>query len=126
MLELNDKPVLVIGLGQRGRAACALLRRAGAKVTAVDAADTEALRTAAGPLRAAGVEVELGIAVAPPREFSLAVVGPSVRADAPILQALAARQIPVVGEFELGLQQSRCLSIAVTGTNGKGTTAELI
>jgi UDP-N-acetylmuramoylalanine--D-glutamate ligase len=32
----------------------------------------------------------------------------------------------MIGELELGFQQSRCLNIAVAGTNGKGTTAELI
>jgi UDP-N-acetylmuramoylalanine--D-glutamate ligase len=36
------------------------------------------------------------------------------------------RQVPIIGEFELGCQQSQCLNIAVAGTNGKGTTSELI
>ena len=34
--------------------------------------------------------------------------------------------MPVIGELELGWQNSLCLNIAVTGTNGKTTTTELI
>jgi UDP-N-acetylmuramoylalanine--D-glutamate ligase len=32
----------------------------------------------------------------------------------------------MIGELELGFQQSKCLSIAIAGTNGKGTTAEMV
>jgi UDP-N-acetylmuramoylalanine--D-glutamate ligase len=34
--------------------------------------------------------------------------------------------VPVISELELGYQQSLCLSLAITGTNGKTTTTELI
>jgi UDP-N-acetylmuramoylalanine--D-glutamate ligase len=39
---------------------------------------------------------------------------------------LIQRNIPVIGELELGYQQANCLSVAIAGTNGKGTTGELI
>ena len=32
----------------------------------------------------------------------------------------------MLGELELAYQLAKCLSIAITGTNGKGTTAELV
>ena len=35
-----------------------------------------------------------------------------------------ARKIPLIGELELGFQQSLCLNISITGTNGKTTTTE--
>jgi len=34
--------------------------------------------------------------------------------------------VPVIGELELGYQHSSCLNIAISGTNGKTTTTELI
>ncbi|MDB6064339.1 MAG: UDP-N-acetylmuramoylalanine--D-glutamate ligase [Pedosphaera sp.] len=126
MYELADKKVLVIGLGARGRAACELLRGSGANVMAIDKADNAALRAEAVKLRALGVEVELGVSNAPDRQFALAVVSPAVSANAPIVQELARRQVQVIGEFELGYQQSHCLNVAVAGTNGKATTGELI
>jgi UDP-N-acetylmuramoylalanine--D-glutamate ligase len=49
-----------------------------------------------------------------------------VASETPILRELGERQVPVIGEFELGYQQAHCLNIAVAGTNGKGTTSELI
>jgi UDP-N-acetylmuramoylalanine--D-glutamate ligase len=126
MYDLQNKQVLVIGLGARGRAACRLLRDHGANVVAVDEADTEELRAEAGRLRPLGVEVELGVTHSPDRQFSLAVVSPAVPGGTPILREMERRQVPVIGEFELGYQQSHCLNIAVAGTNGKGTTGELI
>src|SRR5436190_2390331 len=126
MLDLRDKQILVVGLGGRGQAACELLRRNGANVVAVDAADTEELRGAAGRLRSDGVQVELGVSSAPKRDFTLAVVSPSVPSHAPVVQTLAQRNVPVISELELGFQQSQCLNIAIAGTNGKGTTSEMI
>ena len=32
----------------------------------------------------------------------------------------------MIGELELGYRVSTCLNVAVAGTNGKGTTGELI
>ncbi len=126
MDSLENKQVLVIGLGGRGRAACELLRDCGASVLAVDQADTSDLRRVAECLRPRGVEVELGVTAAPNRQFSLAVLSPAVPADAALVEQVRARQVPVIGELELGCQQSQCLGIAVAGTNGKSTTAELI
>ena len=126
MYELQNKQVLVIGLGARGRAACRLLRSGGAQVMAVDQANTEDLRAEAGKLRSLGIDVELGVTKSPARKFNLAVVSPAVPGEMPIVQEMVQRQVPLIGEFELGYQQSHCLNIAVAGTNGKGTTGELI
>jgi UDP-N-acetylmuramoylalanine--D-glutamate ligase len=125
-MELKEKQVLVVGLGQRGQAACDLLRRAGSAVTAIDSANTGELREAASRLRSNGVDVELGVSAPPDREFSLAVISPSVSTQAALLDPLRRRDVPIIGELELGYQKIQCLSIAVAGTNGKGTTAELV
>jgi UDP-N-acetylmuramoylalanine--D-glutamate ligase len=126
MNELQDKQVLVVGLGPRGSAACELLRSGGANVTALDGADTADLRATAGRLRPLGVDVRLGATVPPPRPFSLAVLSPSVAGDAEIVRELRQRRVPVISELELGCRRSQCLAIAIAGTNGKGTTAGLV
>jgi UDP-N-acetylmuramoylalanine--D-glutamate ligase len=126
MYELANKQVLVIGLGARGRAACELLRSNGANVLAVDEADTAELQAEAARLRPSGIEVELGARELPDRQFSMAVVSPAVPASAAMVTELKRRQVPIIGEFELGYQQSHCLNIAIAGTNGKATTGELI
>ena len=126
MLALDHKAVLVIGLGASGLAATTLLRDRGARVMAVDSADTELLRRRAGALRARGVEVHLGASTPPPQKFDLAVVSPGVPWTNPILKSMVERSVPVIGEFELGYQHTLCLNISITGTNGKTTTTELV
>ncbi len=126
MFELVNKQVLVIGLGGRGRAACQLLQRSGAKVTAVDSADTQDLRAGADRLRPLGIEVALGASAPLKRDFNLAVLSPAVPANTRLLQAVLRSNFPVISELELGFQQSQCLTIAIAGTNGKSTTAELV
>ena len=123
---MKNNNVLVIGLGGRGRAACELLQRNGAKVVAVDCANNQDLREGARQLRPLGVEVALGVSEPPQRDFSLAVLSPAVSASTPLVQAVRLSRVPLIGELELGYQQVNCLSVAVAGTNGKSTTAELI
>lgn len=126
MTALQHKRTCVIGLGLSGLAASAWLRRRGAQVVAVDAADTEALRRDTANLQTQGVEVRLGADTLPKCELDLAVVSPGVPWTSPILQELGRRQVPIIGELELGFQHARCLSLAITGTNGKTTTTELV
>jgi UDP-N-acetylmuramoylalanine--D-glutamate ligase len=126
MYQLAHKKVLVAGLGLSGRAACELLLRRGAAVTAVDGVDTDTLRTIAQALRKQGAEIFLGGAEPPDRPYELVVISPGIPSGQKLVQTLAERGVPVIGELELGFQQSRCLNVAITGTNGKTTTTELV
>src|SRR6266481_1178828 len=126
MFDLKNKNVLVIGLGGRGRAACELLHRSGASVFGVDSADTGDLRSGVEKLRPLGIEIALGVSAPPQRQFSLAVLSPAVPTNTELVQAVRSTKVHMIGELELGFQQSKCLSIAIAGTNGKGTTAELV
>src|SRR3954470_9916788 len=126
MRSMESKRVMVIGLGISGSAAATLLRKRGARVTAVDSADTPALRQEAARLRGEGTEVLLGAMQAPEGEFDLVVTSPGVPATNPILSEMTGRGVTVIGEMELAFRYSLCLNIAITGTNGKTTTTELV
>src|SRR5688572_6454550 len=125
MFVLEDKNVLVIGLGLSGVAAAELLVARGARVVAVDGADNSASREAAARLRAHGVRVELGVRKLPPftpaivrahmkpakvpapsLAYDFAVISPGVPLDNPLVVELQAKKIPLIGELELGYQQS--------------------
>jgi UDP-N-acetylmuramoylalanine--D-glutamate ligase len=125
-MNLENKRVLVIGLGLSGVAASQLLARNGAAVCAVDDCDNEQLRRDSVVLRGLGIEVRLGTSTAPDKPFDLVVTSPGVPWTHPVLAAMVERNIPIIGELELGFQHSLCLNIAITGTNGKTTTTELI
>ena len=60
------------------------------------------------------------------KQFDLAVLSPGVPLESRWVRTLRDRRVPVIGELELGYQQSLCLNIAITGTNGKTTTTELV
>jgi UDP-N-acetylmuramoylalanine--D-glutamate ligase len=126
MFVLEDKDVLVIGLGLSGVAATELLLSRGARVLAMDSANGPMLKKQAAKLHGRGATIELGVTELPLRSFDFAVVSPGVPLDHPLVAALRARQIPLIGELELGYQQSLALNISITGTNGKTTTTELV
>ena len=129
MFKLKGKRVLLIGLGSRGRSACRLLCASGASVVAVDCKDNDHLQRETKPLAKLGAEVHLGLAKPLAKlldgvELGVISVG-GIRATAWV-SALQKLDISMIGELELGFQQLRCLNIAVTGTNGKTSTAKLI
>lgn len=126
MFDLENKNVLVLGLGPRGRAACGLLAGRGAHVTAVDAGRGPELSDETAALRARGVELEFGVKNPPSRPFDLVVMTPGMAAEPLMDTDSLASGTPVISELELGYQQAQCMVIAVAGANGKGTTSELI
>jgi UDP-N-acetylmuramoylalanine--D-glutamate ligase len=124
--ELKEQDVLVVGLGSRGRAASELLHREGARVLAVDDESSDNISTEINHLRALGIEAMASVKNLPDRPFSVAVLSPVIPTGSKIVQQILRREIPMVGELEIGFQHSRCLTIGVAGTNGKSTVAELI
>src|SRR6201746_459784 len=120
---LPQGPFLVIGLARSGQAVARLLADRGRDVTAVDLGHPEG---AAG-LRGAGVEVVLdadGIALL--EGVRTVVKSPGVPREAPVIAAALERGIDVVGELELAWRALPNRFLAVTGTNGKTTTVELL
>lgn len=102
MVPIDNKKVLVLGLGVSGVAASESLRRQGAEVLALDSADNPSLQQDAQRLRKHGICVQLGVKHAPTVPFDLMVVSPGVPSTNQIFAEISARKIPVIGEFELG------------------------
>ena len=125
-LELRDKNVLVLGLGCSGMAAASLLQRDGARVVVRDEADGAQLEERADQLRRLGVRVELGNHFDTAALFDLAVLSPGIAPERPIVREIVTKRTPVLGELELAYRFCLCPIVAVTGTNGKTTTTELI
>ncbi|HUK81139.1 MAG TPA: UDP-N-acetylmuramoyl-L-alanine--D-glutamate ligase [Verrucomicrobiae bacterium] len=124
--ELRDKKVLVLGLGRSGMAAASLLQRDGARVVVRDEAEGQELEDRANRLRQLGVRVELGNQFDASTRFDLAVLSPGIAPERPLVTELVSKKTPVLSELELAYRFCFCPVIAVTGTNGKTTTTELI
>jgi UDP-N-acetylmuramoylalanine--D-glutamate ligase len=129
--------VVVAGLGLSGFAAADALHERGAVVVGVDGGDPVAsrpLRERAGILEVLGVDVRLGAehvldlpSGEPP---DLVVTSPGWRPDQPLLVAAQEAGVPVWGEVELAWRmrapEGAAPWLAVTGTNGKTTTVNML
>jgi UDP-N-acetylmuramoylalanine--D-glutamate ligase len=120
---LPDGPYLVVGLARSGAAIARLLAERGARVVGCDSARP---REAEG-LAEAGVEVSLEVDGTELLDGARTVVkSPGVPQEAPVVKAARERGIGVSGELELAWRLIPNHFYAVTGTNGKTTTTELI
>jgi UDP-N-acetylmuramoylalanine--D-glutamate ligase len=126
-MNLEGKRVVVLGLGISGMEAAKLLQDHGATVTVRDnaAASPRVAERAAG-LRSRGITVELGGEVRMSADFDLGVLSPGIDPKVPLVRTLAQAGVPLFGELELAYRFCGCPIVAITGTNGKTTTTELI
>jgi UDP-N-acetylmuramoylalanine--D-glutamate ligase len=118
---------LVVGVARSGSAAARLLLRHGATVRAIDRRRRDEIAGDAAELEGRGVEVRYGTMDASALDgCDLVITSPGVPADLPLFVEAARRGIPVAPELELGFAVARAPILAVTGTNGKSTTVELL
>jgi UDP-N-acetylmuramoylalanine--D-glutamate ligase len=115
---------LVVGLARSGQAAALALARRDVEVVAADCAS--GLDT--GSLAEAGVDVHLGTDAESLLDgVELVVKSPGVPGETPLVAAARRSAIPVWSEVELGYRLFGDNPVlAVTGTNGKTTTSELL
>ena len=104
---LPGGPYLVVGLARSGIAALAALRARGIEAVGVDKRDGQ---DGLAELEGAAVVVK----------------SPGVPQEAPVVAEAHRRGIPVMGELELAWRMLPNEFVAVTGTNGKTTTVELL
>ena len=127
-MNFEGKKVLVCGMARSGVCAAQCLYELGARVTISDSKAEEKLAEALQPLEGMDIRRCLGDQAQPAdlESYDLAVTSPGIPLQAPILRAVQAAGVPLIGELELGAQVSRAPLYAVTGTNGKTTTTTLI
>jgi UDP-N-acetylmuramoylalanine--D-glutamate ligase len=114
---LPEGPYLIVGLARSGAAAARMLLAHG-EVLGVDSGRPEP---------PAGVEVQLesdGLELL--ERAGCVVKSPGVPNEARVIVAARVRGLPVLGELELAWRLLPGRFVAVTGTNGKTTTAELL
>jgi len=128
MLSLENKQVLVLGLGDTGLSALRWLKRRGALLSVADS--REVLPTV-HKLQAEMPEVSITLGAFRHETFAnaeLIVISPGVALTEPEVQAAIARGVKVVGDVELFAQyrDPAAKVIAITGSNGKTTVTSLV
>lgn len=119
-MKLQNKKVVVVGLGKSGMAARKLLLRQGADICLYDGNKEADISEIKEP-------VYLGDF--PEEEFKkldLAVFSPGVPLDIPLADFLREASVPIIGEIELAYMMEKGCVIGITGTNGKTTTTTLV
>jgi UDP-N-acetylmuramoylalanine--D-glutamate ligase len=122
--------VLVLGAGESGISAARLLKSEGQDVTIADfhlhpAHTNDGLRE----LVDLGVRVVFGADCVRPDDassFAYAVVSPGVDSTVGSVRSLVSAGLGLVSEIELAWLRAKRPCVAVTGTNGKTTTTQII
>jgi UDP-N-acetylmuramoylalanine--D-glutamate ligase len=123
---------VVAGLGVSGFAAADSLTHQGAHVTVLDESDAGERREKGTLLEILGAEVRLGAGATGtlPDAVDLVVTSPGWPPTAPLLAQAFGRGVPVWGEVELAWRlrdpHRPAPWLAVTGTNGKTTTVQML
>ncbi|MCJ0868238.1 UDP-N-acetylmuramoyl-L-alanine--D-glutamate ligase [Streptomyces sp. AP-93] len=132
----HGKNITVAGLGVSGISAARALAGLGAVVTVVDNGDGDLHRARAAELGEQGIEVRLGeldgggrAGEVLPEGTDLVVTSPGWKPDSPLFAAAAAAGVDVVGDVEIAWLlrgPDAAPWLAITGTNGKTTTTQIL
>jgi UDP-N-acetylmuramoylalanine--D-glutamate ligase len=128
-VRYKNQNIAVLGAGLSGSAAALLLRLESAQVTVLDSAEEKnLLKSTIDNLRAQSVRVICGTAAdVDSSTYHMAVLSPGIDPASRLVHNFSSRGIDIIGELELGWRFCEKIPvIAVTGTNGKTTTTELL
>src|SRR4029450_1430963 len=128
-MRYKDQNIAVLGAGLSGSAAALLLRSERAQVTVLDSAEEKnLLKSTIDNLRAQDVRVICGGAADEDSSaYQIAGLSPGVDPASRLVRNFSSRGIDIIGELELGWRFCEKIPvIAITGTNGKTTTTELL
>ncbi len=127
-LELKNKRVLVLGLGETGLSALRWLEKQGAILSVADSRDNppnvDGLARTMPNLAIYTGKFKQAVLL----DAEVIVISPGVPLAEPAVQAAIARGIPVLGDVELFAQYrlKNTKVIGITGSNGKTTVTSLV
>lgn len=125
MNEYKNKRALVFGYAKSGRAASQLLLKLGASVTITEMKAPELLEGLDELIAGGAVFVPQSEDVFE-EDYDFVVKNPGIPYNSPFIKRLKERGIPVITEIELAYNAAKKQHYAaITGTNGKTTTATL-
>jgi len=127
-MKFKNKKISILGIAKSGKAAAKKLKKLGAKVFLSDSQNMTELKLSNQFVK--DFCLETGGHSEKILESDLIIISPGVPSNINILEAARKKNIPIWSELELGFQlikdRDKTKVIAVTGSNGKSTTASLI
>ncbi len=96
-------------------------------MTVLDTAEENKLRKKIDALGRLGIRVLAGLAAEhDTTRYDLAVLSPGIDPAVPLVQNFLRKRVEMIGELELAYEMCECPIVAITGTNGKTTTTQLV
>ena len=126
MIAWTGTKTVVLGMGRSGQAAAEWLFAQKAEVTVFDESKSAGVKDLARRWEARGALAVIGQEKLPHARFARAILSPGIDPKRPVVGQLRSAKVPMFGELELGARACLCPILAITGTNGKSTTTELI
>ena len=124
-MNFERRRAAVLGMGASGEAAARLLHSRGANVTVFDSGKPDAQKV--GALQDLGISVIAGEAAERAKaDYELTILSPGIDPAVPLVQNFRRQGAAFIGELELAFRFCERPVIAITGTNGKTTTTQLI
>ncbi|MFV1993854.1 MAG: UDP-N-acetylmuramoyl-L-alanine--D-glutamate ligase [Verrucomicrobiales bacterium] len=124
---MKEKKIAVLGAGKSGVAAARLGFREGASISVRDNGSRGVDSATRASLHSSGIELLEGdAALESAAACDLAVLSPGVDPRSALACAFTDAGVPLVGEIEFADRFNDRPVVAITGTNGKTTTTEIV
>ncbi len=126
-MQINQPQIAVLGAGTSGISAARLLIAEGASVCVYDSAERSVLERSVLEIEKLGASIRCGPeALGDVSGFSKAILSPGIDPSSRLVQWFLSAGVTLMGELELAFERCKCPVVAITGTNGKTTTTQLI
>ena len=125
-IEIYGKKIVILGSALSGVAAAKLAVHQGADVFVSDNQDTLALQETLRDLKALSISGELGQHSDQIYDADLWIISPGIAQDSELVQKAQSNDIPIISEIEFSSWFTTAPILAITGSNGKTTTAHLL
>ena len=126
-IDIYNKKITVIGMGLSGIGAAKLANHLGAKVFASDInSNIEISTNALKLMQKHHIAIETGIHSSKIFNSDLWILSPGIAKDSHLVKKAIKKNIPIVSEIEFASWYTNSNIIAITGSNGKTTTAHIL
>ena len=125
-INIKGRNIVIIGIGQSGAAAGKLAKYLGANVLISESNSNSKIISLSKKIESYGIDTELGGHSEKIFNADLWVVSPGVPQDISIIKEASEHNINIVSEIEFASWFTSSQIIAITGSNGKTTTVNLL
>ncbi len=125
--DMKDKKVLIVGMGNSGKAAAQAMVKLGAAVSVQDSKSEDSIDPQLLTfLRDKSVTCYLGCEPEDMSAFDMLILSPGVSPELDFIKEAQDAGAEIIGEIEIAYRIGNGNYVAITGTNGKTTTTTLV